>query len=364
MKLKIGTGTTVKKKKANERKDDYFAKLSDKELEDMSDEANSVNNLNQNDPDHLKLLKKDEITDSIEDVIKSEIEETVQDEVDNISKEAEEVIKEAEDVKEAVNGVFVMDEVGIETKYATKYATLFPKKRIVYRSFFTKAFLKWYITNVKVSKLKDLFIIESEYIKPEQKEEVMKWITKRMKAPKDDGDIEVPDVLELRNKVDGQMYEFLLSKKWDKKERAKGIIELDGILVEQMRVQDIIMTDALKYLIDAFHLQTKWDNLGKVADLKYVADEMVKEAEFETKTNKDSNAEKGKEIDRSIKRFHHIKFLYELMGSNKFKLIKALNKKEIEHIEKIDSLLNDRVELKQTEPVETKQKTFEESFDG
>lgn len=344
VKLKIGTGTTTKKQKSTKRMDDYFSDLSDKEIEDIQIE-----------------VEEDEESDEIEEVIKEEVEEIVRGEVDKLLLLIPEQEKEEEEMKEAVNGVFILDEVGINIKYAEKYATLFPKKKVVYRNYFTKAFLKWYITNAKIALVKKLYIIESDYVKPEQKDYIMGLITKRMKAP-----VEVEDNAEsvmryvtasdLTTELETEMYEFLLSEKWDSElsdKRAEGITQLDKILEEQMRLKECDMTQALKNAITGFKLETKWYNIGK-KEVGY--DDSKKEVVDEDIPNIIvSNAEKSKEMDRSIKRFHHIKFLYELMGSDKFKLTDIeLTDEEIEHIEQIDHLLNDREELKIVEEAEKK----------
>ncbi len=366
MKLKIGTGTSKKKQKPKqEKEDDYFSDLSDEEIEAIQVESFSEEEIGYSD---LKVLK---------DSIDTEVKESVQTALDIASKEETketlkevieipEDIKEEKEIKEAVNGVFILDEVGIGIKYAEKYASLFPKKKVVYRGLFTKAFLKWYITNAKVSKLKDLYIIESEYVKTEQKDEIMKWIVKRLKAPVELEDVEKIPIVEsgaglrweLETQKDIDMYEFLLGEKWDfelSEERAKGITQLDAMLEEQMRVQKLDMTNALKYLITGFHLEAKWYSLsGILTNLSQKKEEIIiKEVIEKIEPNVDSNAEKIREIDRSIKRFHHIKFLYELMGSPKMKLVGDLSDEEFEHIQKIDHLLNDREELK----IEEKQKT-------
>ncbi len=370
VKLKIGTGTSKKKHKPKkEKEDDYFSELSDNEIEAIQVEAFSEEEIEVSD---LKILK---------DSIDTEVKESVQTALSTIKVEDE----QEEEVKEAVNGVFILDEVGIGIKYAEKYASLFPKKKVVYRGLFTKAFLKWYITNVKVSKLKDLYIVESEYVKTEQKDEIMKWIVKRLKAPvelEDVGTVGTPKLVgestELETQEDIDMYEFLLSEKWKELNRAKGITQLDAMLEEQMRLKKVDMTQALKILISGFNLHTKWYNSTKTKTDSMdsmdsqMAEQMVKKAKIEAEKafikedeedrhgiffsgepNKDSNAEKIREIDRSIKRFHHIKFLYDLMGSNKVVLVKGLSDEEIKHIQAIDHLLNDREELK----IEEKQKT-------
>jgi hypothetical protein len=317
VKLKIGTGTTTKKKEP-EKKDDYLSELSDEELEAMQIEVNSdINN------------------GIIDQIIQDEVKESVDDEVSKL------ISDDDEEMKDAVDGLHILKEVGIKISYATKYLSLFPNKKIIYQSFFTKAFLKWYITNVKFSLLKDLYVIESESIKPEHREEIKKLITKRLKKPIEFEDFCDSDVidLELNTELDSKMYEFLLRMKWDKKERALGITQLDKILEEQINLKDCDMTQALKNVITGFKLETKWYNLDK------------KEVVEKPEPNESSQAEWIQENDKSIKRFNHIKFLYELMGSPKMEFMEDLTDEEFKHIQAIDHLLNDREELKKAEEI-------------
>jgi len=333
VKLKIGT-IGKKKETTPTILDSYADGYSDEELEAMSIEANEI-------PE--KILK--------------EVEEIPED----IKKEAEE---EAE-IKGAVNDVFILDEVGIHMKYVEKYTELFPNKKIIYHDFITKTFLEWYIKKAKLLLLKKLYIKDSEFVSPKQQEELVKLVAKRLydetndfvekeitKQLKDEGLIEISDaeldgtVIELETKKQIEAYEFILTEKWNENDRAKGIRELGAILEEQMRVQKINLETALMCVIDGFNLQNKW--------IKTL--EEPKEVE---KKKKPSNAEVSKELDKSIKYFHHIKFLYELMGSDKFTLNRVLSDKEIEHIEKIDELL-----YSTTKTTQEKKKKTTESMDN
>lgn len=305
MKLKIGT---VKKKETQKELtttilNDYTDGLSDEELEEMSEEANEI---------------------------EKEIEEIPKD----IKKEAEE---EAE-IKEAVNDVFILDEVGIHTKSVKKYIELFPKRKIIYRGFITKIFLEWYIKKAKPTLLKKLYIKDSEFVNPKQQEGLLKKINKRLKEPSTDNaeDIEISDAeldgttIELETEEQIEAYEFLLTEKWKKNERAKGIQQLDAILKEQMRVQKVDLTTALIYVIDGFQLQTKW--------IKTLENEEKDVVITEEPKKEQKKYIKAGELSESIKRFHDIKFLYNLM-SEKMEFTGIPTKEDIAYIKQIKELL-------------------------
>lgn len=330
MKLKIGT---IKKKEV--KKENYADEYSDEELETMSKEANE--------PKDFDLEETEEIP--------------------------KEVVEETEaDIKKAMNDVVIFDEVGISMRYVYKFTELYPKKKIVYHNFITKQFLEWYIKKAKLPLLKKLFITDSEYVNPEQQEELDKMIGKRLqketndfiekeatKQLKDMGfNFEVSNAELIHDEIDEKAqknreherldstnivlgteeqikaYEFLLNEKWLPTDRAKGIEQLDAILEEQMRMEECDLDQAFKNILENFGLQSKFSIESKLKKSE------PKEVE---KKKRPSNAEVSKELDRSIKRFHHIKFLYELMGSDKMELVKDLSDEEIKHIEKIDELL-------------------------
>ena len=342
MKLTIGKV----KKKETKKEDNYTDDYSDEELEAMSKEANL---------DPSDSYEEDDF----------DLEET--------KEIPEEVIKETEaDIKKAVNDVVVFDEVGINMSYVYKFTELYPKKKIVYHNFITKQFLEWYIKNAKLPLLEKLFIIESEYINPEQQEELNKKIEKRLQKEvelEDIGTLASPKlvdvtkifgtVIELETEEQINAYEFILTEKWDAKERAKGIQQLDAIIEEQMRIKECDLQQALNNILEKFTLVKKYYEFisNEEPDVVVIKSE-PKEVE---KGKRPSNAEVSKELDRSIKRFHHIKFLYELMGSDKMELVKDLSDEEIKYIKKIDELLYSTKETKQEKA--TKKKKTTESMD-
>ena len=329
MKLTIGKASKKKEKKATII-DSYADDYSDEELDAMSKEANL-------DPSDFDLTETEEMP--------------------------EEVKKELEaDMKEATNGVIIFDEVGISMKYVYKFTESYPKKNIIYHDFITKQFLEWYIKNAKLTLLKKLFVIESEYVNPEQQEKLSKMIDKRLQKEEielEDFEDSINDeidektresrehekeygaglIWELETEDQIKTYELILTEKWNANERAKGIQQLDAIIEEQMRVNEFSLNQALSSIIDKFHLHEKLLNLL-----------LPKE---EVIVNPHSNAEVSKELDRSIRRFHHIKFLYELM-SEKMEFIET-NPPTIEDIEKITvikELLYDTITPKEKKEVD------------
>ena len=319
MKLKIGT---IEKKKTATIIDNYTDDYTDEELDAMSKEANL-------DP-----------SDSYE-----ETEETITD----TEEIPEEVIKETEaEMKKAVNDVVIFDEVGINMRYVYKFTELYPKKKIIYHNFITKQFLEWYIKNAKLPLLKKLFIIESEYVNPEQQEELAKMVDKRLQKEievedsiHDEIDEKIPvseaeldTVIEIETKEQINAYEFILTEKWNANDRAKGTQQLDAIIEEQMRVKKVDLTQALADILNKFGLSSKFG-----------IEKKLKKPE-EPKKKPRSNAEASKELDRSIKRFNHIKFLYKLM-SEKMEFTKTPTKEDKKKITVIKELLEGH--LTQTE---------------
>lgn len=316
MKLKIGT-IEKKKEKTATIIDNYADDYSDEELEAMSKEVNE--------PNDFDLTETEEIPE-------------------DIKKETE------KDIKEAMNGVIIFDEVGISMKYVYKFTELYPKKKIIYHKFITKQFLEWYIKNAKLPLLKKMFIIESEYVNPEQQVELSEMIDKRLQKDielEDVGTLASPELIEKGNikletgeQIDA--YEFVLTEKWNADERAKGIQQLDAIIEEQMRVRGFNLNQALSDIIEKFGLTSKFFIEKKLIKTEanicpYCKEEIITTKPKSKKTKKDrSNAEVSKELDRSIKRFHHIKFLYELM-SEKMDFIET-NPPTIEDIEEITAI--------------------------
>ena len=332
MKLIIGKTKPKKEKVLDNYADDY----SDEELDAMSKEANL-------DP-----------SDSYEE------EDFSLEETEEIPKE---VIKETEaDIKKAVNDIVIFDEVGINMSYVYKFTELHPKKNIVYHNFITKQFLEWYIKKAKLSLLKKLFITDSEYVNPEQQVELLKKIEKRLEEPSmDNANIEMSDaelngtVIELETEEQINAYEFILNEKWDANERAKGIQQLAAIIEEQMREKKCDLQQALNNILEKFTLVKKYYEFISNEEPDVV---VIKSEPKEEKTEK-VQGEISRDLSRSIKRFHDIKFLYELMGNdNKMKLIGNLTDEEIKHIEEIDELLYSTKETKQEKP-EKKKKTTE-----
>ncbi len=304
VKLKIGTVSKKKpeKEEIQSKVDDYFNDLSDEDLEVMQVEA-------------------DEITE--------EIEETVED--DTIDEE---------EAKEALDEISILDKVGINAKYANKFTELYPKKRVIYRNLITKQFLEWYIKNVKIQLLSSFKYVNSEHINQEQCEKIDKLLTKRLNE-----DIEIDEnvedeihKIEVESKEDSQMYELLLHEKWKEDDRAKGITELDTLIEEQMRINKYGISQALYNLINIFKLDKKLKNIGKKEPK--LMEKLTPVIDLNKKIIRDFTT--SRDIQKSIKYFHHIEFLYNLMGKMDF--AEPPTEKDIEHITQIKSLVEDRIE--------------------
>jgi len=320
-KLKIGTV----KPKEEEKKDDYFSELSDEELQTIQEEVEAIT------------------------------EETV-DEVAPITEEMIEEITDEEEAEEAINGVDILDKAGIHADYIKKFTELYPKKKIIYHFLITKQFLEWYIKNVKPSLLNKLEII-SEYVNPVQQANFLKLIKKRLSE-----DIELEEVktdveqettiINLKTEQEIEMYELLLNEKWDKN-RAKGIIELDSLIMEQLRLKEIFtIQEALEFLIETFKLEKKLKKRHEVREEK--KKELIET--IKPKEKRMTPAEEKVNIKNSIIYFRHLKFLYKLMGDKMIFSGEMLTQEEIKKIETITNLIENRTK---TTPTKKKNKKEE-----
>nr|BDI55174.1 MAG: hypothetical protein [uncultured archaeon] len=324
-KLEIGT---VKPKK-EEKKDDYYGELSDEELQTIQEEVEAIT------------------------------EETV--EVAPITEEIIEEIMDEEEAEEAINGVDILDKAGIHADYIKKFTELYPKKKIIYHFLITKQFLEWYIKNAKPSLLNKLEII-SEYINPVQQANFLKLIKKRLQE-----DVEIEEVktdvkqetgVNLKTEQEIEMYELLLNEKWDKN-RAKGIIELDSLIMEQLRLKEIFtIQEALEFLIETFKLDKKLKTIEKKEE------KLIEKIKPKTPTKKEkrmSPAEQKANIKHSITYFRHIKFLYKLMSKKMIFAGEILTQEEIKQIETIKDLIENRTELTPAEKKRMKKKSQKKS---
>ena len=348
VKLKIGTVSKKKKEIEQSKMNDYFNDLTDEDLEDMQIEA-------------------EEIAEEDEEIIE---------EVDTT--EVDEEIDEAEAV-EGIIELSILDHIGINTKYANKFTELYPKKKIIYRNLITKQFLEWYIKNVKIQLLTS-FKLDSEYINKDQYEKIEKLMTKRLNEDIEidenieeteeinEAEVEKEEIkeeinkIELESKEDSQMYELLLRERW-KEDRAKGIHELDAIIEENMRITESDITQALYNIINMFHLDKKLKKLGKkeAKTTEKIAPKKPKKPliDLDEKIVENVNFTTARENSKAIKYFHHITFLYDLMGE-KMDFNTSLTDKEKKHITQIHSLINDRIEPKSS--IDVARETYQ-SFD-
>lgn len=287
MKLKIGAGTTIKEEKKEET--DCYSELSDEELETLQEEV-----------DNDTKLEEDE--------------------------EVEKLIEE--DTKEAVNGVGILEKVGVNIDYVNEFTKKYPSKKTIYRNIITKKFLEWYIKNVKISHLKQLKILDSEYINQNQIPYLTTLVQERLHEKIDIKEKDSEKVI-LEAEEENQMYELLLDEKWDN--RTKGIMELDDLIKEQIKTKECNVQQALYNLINIFKLDKKL----KKTLLKEEKKETPKKSK--TKAKEEKKYITPKEIKKSIIYFHHIEFLYNLM-SEKMDFVEDPTPEEIKKIETITNL--------------------------
>lgn len=316
MKLKIGN---ITKKKTVDGKI-TFGTLSDEELVAMQDKVDGDN------IDLGELVKE-----------KEKKKKFVMGLVNNTEKIEELEKEEIEEAKDAVNGINIINDVGINPKCVFDFNEFFPNKKTVYRNLITKQFIEWYINNAKFSWLKKLNI-DSEHINPNQKKGIIKMLatrTKRENTPelKDVGTLAEPKLIEVEKEEEFElvtdeeidMYNLLLTKKWDKKDTMK-IHQLNGLIDEQMRTKGSNVHQALKTLIKVFDLKfEKKDVLQR---------ELEEEHSLLEKPKERSNAQITKDMHYSIKYSHYIKFLYKLM-SDKMEFTKTPTEEDKKQIRAI-----------------------------
>jgi len=327
MKLKIGTVAKKKKETVDGNMTDYLGTLSNEELQDMQEEVEEAEEkegiLNSTMQDEI-LEEKEEELEKIE-----KIGELINNGVKTIATALED-----DEIEEAVNGLNIFNEVGIIPKYVIKFNELYPNKKTIYRNLITKQFLKWYIKTAKISQLKKLEFY-SDHINKSQQEQIAEAVYNRLHE-KIEIEVEQEEfVLGTDEEID--MYNFLLSKKWDKKDTKK-IIELNDLIYEQMRVNRTNVSDSLKHLIETFKLDFEKKNV-----IQRELEEEHSLLDIKEKKGKKGKKEKqyatSKDIQKSIRYFHHIEFLYKLMSSPKMEFVEKPTEEDIEKITKIKELL-------------------------
>lgn len=115
-----------------------------------------------------------------------------------------------------------------------------------------------------------------------------------------------------------------------------------------VEVEDIVSRGIILILAEEYHGKTGkkpiWKNRITNPFKKWLKDNYPEVEEIEKalptlKDNKEKRRMTGSELSKAMDYFHHIKFLYELFGTDKIEVVKDFSDEEIEHIEKIDKLI-------------------------
>jgi len=357
MKLKIGNVAEKKKETVDGELTNYFDTLSDEEIEAIQDDVNGV--------DLGELENKEEEKKKFVMGLANNTEELKEEKEEIDTTEAD----EKAEAEEAVNGINIINDVGINPKSVLNFNKLFPNKKVVYRNLITKQFIYWYINIARFSWLKKLNI-DSEHINPNQKKGIIKMLairTKKEDTPelKDVGSLAEPKLIEVEKEEEFSletdeeidMYNFLLSEKWDKKDTMR-IIELNDLIYEQMRVNRTNVLESLETLIKTFKLKfEKKDAIQRELDEEHSLLEKP-----EKKEKKEKKYTTAKDIAKSIKYYRHIKFLYKLM-SDKMDFNKTPTKKDKEQITEINELLFGHIDEKEKKDDNGHQSTEMTVFD-
>jgi len=129
-----------------------------------------------------------------------------------------------------------------------------------------------------------------------------------------------------------------------------------------MRIDNCDISQALHSAIRLFKLDKKLKNENKKKEKSKNKDIIITEkGAFEKKEKKYI---KAGDLGKAIKYFHHIKFLFTLMG-DKMDFTIPPTEEDVKHITQINSLIHDRIEQKEIKKssVEVAKETYQDFKD-